>query len=70
MVKLSKQKILIIDKVAKSFTLLNASDKTTVITRDMARAAMIALIVERLLVVTSGPVLETFEIATEVNLRR
>ena len=43
MVKLSKQKIVIIDKVAKSFALLNASDKTTVITRDMANAAISTL---------------------------
>ena len=40
MVKLSQQRDLIIDKVAKSFTLLNAYDNNTVITRDIAQTAI------------------------------
>ena len=40
MVKLSKQKDLLIERIAKSFTLVNASDRNTIITRDIALAAI------------------------------
>ena len=40
MVKLSKERRQVIDKVVKSFSLINTSDKTTIITQEIAQAAI------------------------------